>query len=163
MGYRLLGLLAALGFVASLAVHIHTFWGVPLAERFPEIWMLHLGMFGVFFPLVLALRRDKKAGVAENYGRLRKPARAALTVLGIYTFGCVMVSFASYEGSPEARGDRFVLSNHGRVVRELSRDEFMKAEARSERSSSAVWLLFYGHPALYFCFRRDLPIEVGET
>jgi hypothetical protein len=46
-------------------------------------------------------------------------------------------------GSPEIKNDKYVLSNHGQIVKELSKDEYDVASAQSLRGFSGHWIIFY--------------------
>ena len=47
---RMLGIIALIGFILSLAAHIAALCGVAVAEHIPFIWLLHVGVFAVFVP-----------------------------------------------------------------------------------------------------------------
>ena len=62
--------------------------------------------------------------------------------------------FLSKGGVPEVREGKYVLHNHGAVIRELSEDEYELQQAYVLRGFSGHWMVFYLIPALYFWYRR---------
>jgi hypothetical protein len=63
--------------------------------------------------------------------------------------------FLSKGGVPEVREGKYVLHNHGDVIRELSEDEYELQKAYVVRGFSGHWMVFYLIPALYFWYRKD--------
>lgn len=59
-GMFLLSVLAAIGFVLSVCVHVAAVCGVvpPIGQA---VWLLHIGIFVVWFPTVLIARRVSRA------------------------------------------------------------------------------------------------------
>jgi hypothetical protein len=61
-----------------------------------------------------------------------------------------LVNFAIFlflvrDGSPSHRPDgSFALTSHGRLVREVSEEEFHRYQAYVARGFSGHWMLFYG-------------------
>src|SRR3954470_1613926 len=58
-------LLAILGFTASLTVHLSTYLGAPPLGM-GQVWPLHIGVFLVFIPVVLAQPRNANTAEAEG-------------------------------------------------------------------------------------------------
>jgi hypothetical protein len=65
--------------------------------------------------------------------------------------------FLSRGGTPDVRDGKYVLHNHGTVIRELSEDEYELQNAYILRGFSGHWMIFYLIPALYFWYRKDEP------
>ncbi|HYO78720.1 MAG TPA: hypothetical protein VE010_19830 [Thermoanaerobaculia bacterium] len=152
---RILGGLAVLGFVLSLAVHVSTFAGHSPLDRVPALWLLHIGTFVVAGPAILLV-----AGAARQK-RLRAfvapyPKAVIAAVIAVHVCASVagLTAFRSLEGVAEERPSGYALVNRGELIREISRDEFLRARALDSRAFSAVWLSFYGVSALFWLFRR---------
>jgi hypothetical protein len=154
------GLFALLGFLTSVTVHLLTFVpGLAVTMHSPVV-LLHVAMFPPFFALVLALRAEMK-GVPS-----REAKRHLLNVLPrwgkvlvLVTFYYAVVNFGLFmlrtDGAATQRADgSFVISSHGRVVRQISREEAVENEARTARGFSGHWMVFYLLPAMYFLARR---------
>jgi len=63
---RVLAFLAFAGFIASLCVHLAALSGVNVSKHIPFVWLLHIGFFLVFFPLVFSLNRKQKNDEKEK-------------------------------------------------------------------------------------------------
>ena len=155
---RLIGTAALVGLTCALAVHALTFIPFRIDTDMPQVWLLHLGVFVVFLPLVFALRRayGENLSKAQLYSILPRWANT----LVILTFAYVFLNFALFifrteGGSPEVRDGFYVLQSHGKVIRELSYAEFKLYQAYVLRGFSGHWLVFYLVPTLYFLVRRE--------
>src|SRR5215210_6903144 len=51
---KVLAIVAFLGFAISLVVHLATYLGVNVSRHIPAVWVLHVGVFVVFVPMVIA-------------------------------------------------------------------------------------------------------------
>lgn len=157
------GVAASALLVVSLLIHLLTFWSFNVQERLPAVWLLHFGIFIFAIPTLLRQRGAERRQKAELV-TLTSPAPQPLApkprtiaegigfpnwltvvylVLGFY----VMVNFVTFvfgaDGTPERHGDKFVLTNHGTVVREISREEYDLASAHLLHGFSGHWLIFY--------------------
>lgn len=151
---RILGLFAALGFAASLAVYLYTYTGDSVSRQFPPIWLLHVGIFVVFAPAAVIVAREQKAGsLFDLLSSYPKWVIAAAVVLQLSMPIIGLPAFTSLEGSPEETTTGYVLNNHGKM-RVLSREQYLAAKALEDRGFSAIWLDFYGISALFWLGRR---------
>ena len=72
---------------------------------------------------------------------------------GIYAaLNFALFNYNSEGGSPDIRDGHYVLHDHGKIIRELSEDEYHIQKAYVARGFSGHWMLFYLMPALYFGF-----------
>ncbi len=154
---RVLGIIALIGFMLSLAAHIAAVCGVAVAEHIPFIWLLHLGVFAVFIPLVFAMKNTM--GNRPSFKQIRAAFPAWVIVVGICLFVYVAVNFllamGGMEGEPGlADNGKYVLSQRGKLIREISPAEFTRFKANQIRAFSGHWLLFYFMPFAYFMFYR---------
>jgi hypothetical protein len=154
---RLLSLLAFLGFGASLIVHAVTFLGVDLSQTLPWVWGLHIGIFVVCIPMAFSARSLGRRG---DYWLklLALMPRWVLTVI-IAFFIYAFVNFGlflilSEGGVPEELDGKYVLYSHGKVIRELTEEEFHLQQAYVIRGFSGHWMVFYLIPAVYFLYSR---------
>ena len=154
----ILGLAAFTGLLLSLAVHVASLAHVDVASAYPEVWLLHVGIFLVFIPFVFLSRRTLGA----------KPSLATVKAafpMSLVAIGCVLIAYtalnfllfflASDGGSPAIKDGSFVLQEHGHFIRQLSSAEYTRYRANELRGFSGHWLLFYFVPFAYFLFRRD--------
>lgn len=155
---RLIGIAALVGLTCAVAVHVLTFISVRIDPDMPQVWLLHLGIFVVFLPLVVSLRRTYGQNLSKAQLCSILPRWANTLVL--LTFAYVFVNFVLFflrteGGSPEMRDGLYVLQSHGKVIRELSYVEFKLYHAYVLRGFSGHWLVFYLVPSLYFLVRRN--------
>jgi hypothetical protein len=131
MGYLFMAMMAAAGFVASVAchfmgwLHLEPPWG-------KSVFVLHIGIFVLWFPLVLFANRTMPKGVRGNMEHLLAElpgwVRRAGAVLFVYTllnFGYFMYCASQYPKN----GVPFYLELRG---------------------FSGHWILFYGVAAIGF-------------
>jgi hypothetical protein len=158
-------LLAILGFTASLAVHLSTYLGAP-PLRMGQVWPLHIGIFLVFIPVVLAQPQNAKTakaegrrGAAEQFACAPGWMRAVLGCCFVYA----MVNFLIFICIAPGRGEkisfhdgRYAVLHRGEVVREATEEEHHRQEATIARGFSGHWMLFYwvGVVGIYDGLRR---------
>jgi hypothetical protein len=154
-------LLAFAGFFASLLVHLTTFLGVDPSRYVPWIWGLHIGIFVVFIPMVVAQGRNRRKDYWQKvFAPMPLWARYLLRALFFYAIiNFALFLFLSRGGVPDVRDGKYVLHNHGQVIRELSAEEYERQKAYVLRGFSGHWMVFYLLPALYFWYRKD---EAGD-
>ena len=160
------GTIAAVGFLLALIVHGMTFAHVDVIEAYPGVWLLHVGIFLVVLPFVVASRATfgGRPSLAQIGSLLPRWARILLAVVGAYAFiNFALFFYLSEGGAPDIRGGRFVLHNHGTVIRELSEQEYQLQRAYIARGFSGHWLFFYLAPALYFLCRRTPQPPISEA
>jgi hypothetical protein len=158
----LFGLLALLGFIASLAVHIASLFQIDVAQHISFVWGLHLGIFVIAMPFLLGFRTlfDK-----EEYPDY-------LMILGLFIFFYVFINWILVGTSeitefgwtqPRILEGKFVLidsASHHKVVREITANEYRLFQIRGLRLVSGMWLLFYFVPLVFFLFRKKrLPVD----
>ena len=153
---HILAVLALLGFSLSAAVHVASLAGVDVSQRFPLVWLLHVGVFVVFIPFILSSRRVLGA---KPISKMRALVPNSVFLIGAAIFIYAMLNFALFilstqGGSPSIQEGKYVLQNHGRVVREITEAEYVAFRANELRGFSGHWLVFYFVPLAYFMFAR---------
>jgi hypothetical protein len=142
-------LLAMVGLIASGVAHFSTFAGVDPQEVFPAVWLLHIGIFVVMIPAIgvqnsLRTRRGKR-----DMNDAFADAPAWLRTLSKLLFAYMFVNFAVFifmmrGGSPHhEENGKYVLSNHGKVSREISAEDFHRYQGYEVRGFSGHWMGFY--------------------
>lgn len=154
---RVFGLAALLGFSLSLIVHLCALSGIDVVARVPAVWLLHLGIFVVFFPFVISMR--KTLGPKPSFAHIRAAFPPWIVMLGCALLAYTVVNFilfmaATEGGNPSIEHGKYVLMSHGRLIRELTLPEYTHFWANQARGFSGHWLAFYFIPAAYFLFRR---------
>jgi hypothetical protein len=170
--------------VLSFAVHIITF--MPTSRlMMSDVWPLHIGAIIVFGMMVISLARDQKKkrsarrpgesyftwlsnSKSENQKYLAEIIRSTpiiLRILCITVFIYTMINFAlfikhSEGGGPSEENGRYYLTSHGRIIRELSEQEYHRFCLYELRGFSGHWILFSLLPTVYFLtIRKDRNIE----
>lgn len=151
---RMLGWLTFGGLITSLVVHLATCFGVDVQEHIPFVIVLHVGAILASFPTILVLKREGLLTGAEGDDTTSLPKRILSTrpkwvrticvLLMVYT----VVNFAlfiitSFEGSPEIEGGQYILQNKGKVIRQISEQEYHERRAAEIRGFSGHWMMFY--------------------
>jgi len=129
---------AAAVFIASFAAHISTFLGIDPMEQFPHVMLIHILIFPPFIAAVFSL--SKMQASERHIPRWMKVCGAIVGVYAIVT--CVLFVILGEGGGPHELNGKFVLMDHGMIVRELTRDEFHRQQAYVVRFFSAGWMLF---------------------
>ena len=167
---RAFSIFAFTGFLISLIVHLTTFFGIDPAKHVPWVWVLHLGIFIAFIPMLLtainlnsgsqgALPSPRKKDFWSKF-LATLPRWVRYTIKAFFAYAIINFAvffFLSKGGVPDVRDGKYVLHNHGDVIRELTEDEYQLQNAYVLRGFSGHWMIFYLIPALYFWYRKDEP------
>jgi hypothetical protein len=161
-----LGVTALIGFLISLAVHVEALRGIDMASSMPSVWLLHAGIFVVFVPFVLFSRKDFANN--RSYFDTIKGLPHWVAILQTAIFAYALVNFAlfifhSEGGNPTIEHGKYLLMEHGRLIRELTPTEYTAFKANEVRGFSGHWLLFYFVPAAYFLFWKSPTLESTAT
>jgi len=155
---RTLGVASLIGFATALIVHIAALMGINVSDNFPAVWGLHVGIFVVFAPFIFASR--KTLGPKPTFGQIRAGFPLWLVVMGMCIFAYALVNFALFMlktegGNPSIVDGKFVLMDHGSLIRELTAIEYSTFRANEVRGFSGHWLVFYFVPFAYFIFYKE--------
>src|SRR6266511_1224446 len=148
---KLLGLFSLVAFLVSLGLHVAGYVpGVQLA--FDHVWWLAVTVLACFIAMTAhwslfdrtIRQRVRSEGEAEPW-LLRRVPRWVWTVLGalfVYALASTAAYFATNEGRADIVKGKYVLTTHGRVVREVSEQEWQDARRLQVRGVSGLWLVF---------------------
>ena len=144
-----IGLLALAGFVAAMSAHVASLKDIDVAARWPAVWGLHAGIFVVFLPFIFSSKKmfGPKPRLRELSALVPPWVAAMALILMIYAV-CNFILFmtSGLLGDAKFEDGRYVLMSHGRLVRELTQDEYVKSRAMEVRGFSGHWMLFYFVP-----------------
>jgi hypothetical protein len=137
---------AALLLLISLAVHGLTFLGIDPMEAIPGVMWIH-GL--IFLPFIAALIYAEGAGGPKDQRQTKVMRHAPLwlkIITGVF-FVYAFVNFTSFlilseGGGPEMRDGGYVIASHGRIIRELTEQEYHQQQAYVVRGFSGHWMLF---------------------
>jgi hypothetical protein len=147
----------AAGFGVSLVVHSATYFGFDLLDSFPLLWGLHLAAIVAFGAMIRASRSRHDVG-QPILAFPRWPSWAYLLAFAGFTYAFVnFIAFLalSHGGTPESHNGVYVLSDHGRVIRTLTPDQYRWQQVYVVRGFSGHWMFFLLLPMLYFLFREN--------
>lgn len=162
---------AAAGWFLGLIVHLLSIAGMDVMDKVPFVWFLHIGIFVVWIPVVIDLKRNKKYQEYQESGLLNRmnpsgffkvvlretPLWLKVIVLGGLFYAVVnfMLFMMSQNGVPEIMDGQYVLNNHGQLIRGLTPEEYHHFKADELRGFSGHWTAFYGlAAAILYPFRR---------
>jgi hypothetical protein len=152
--------IASIGLVLSLYVHLLSYFGVPVVQRAPSLWLLHLGIFVVILPFALVKvggsKQERKVSFWLRLFKEHPPWVLNLVyVLFLYAIINFLVGlYLTSGGVPAIVNGQTVLASHSKILRVLSPQEFQYHQALAMRMFSGHWLLFYGIPCLYLAVGR---------
>lgn len=157
---RMMVVLGGIGLGLSLLVHFLTYLNINLLAKIPPLWLLHMGIFGLFVPMLFSIRlADPQRRFTWRTFFAPMPFVAKLLVA--VTLGYVLLNFVLFMGLTEGGGPsvaadgRYVIENHGTVIREITADEYAQQLTYVTRGFSGHWLLFYLVPTLYFFYQPE--------
>jgi len=139
--------LAALILVISVAAHASSFLGIDPMAVIPGVMFIHLLIFP---PFIAALHYTNKAGGSSNgLDTVLEQAPGWMQVMTGVCFVYVIVNFLifmvlSEGGGPDKRDGKYFLTDHGRIVREITEQEYVRHEAYVVRGFSGHWMFFSG-------------------
>ena len=155
---RCLSIIAASALAASLTVYALSFVGKTMDEMFRWVMLLTVGVFPLVIPMYAveysAIKNSKFLWDAIWRGLPKWAVRA--TQIGFLFFAAHFVLFLvqSHAASPEIINGKYVLSNHGQIVKELTASQYKWLKGSELRLFATGWLSFYVALALYWWFPR---------
>lgn len=164
--------IAITGWTLGLIVHLLSIADVDVTEKFPYIWLLHLGIFVVWLPTVLDMKKNKELIEFKQSGMLNrmnpfeffkiifKDKPIWLTVMAAGGFIYALINFAlfmsSQIGVPTVENGQYILQNHGQLIKAITAIEYHHYKANELRGFSGHWLAFYGiAAAVLFPFGQE--------
>jgi len=162
--------IAVFGLIASALAHFSTFLGVNPQRAVPWVWMLHFLIFVVWIPAIASVRktcsgcsrRDFWKTATRDAPRWMKAMCAVLFAYAFFNFFFTIFVLNEGGGPHEIDGKK-VLSNHGRIIRALTDEEYELHQAYVVRTFSGHWMVFYaiGMTVLYSGTRRNSGPQEG--
>lgn len=156
----------------GLIVHLLSLADIAITDKVPLVWILHLGIFVVWIPTILDLRKNEELK-AYQQSRLQNKANPLdflkiifrqtptwLTVIAIGGFFYAGINFMLFmnvqTGVPAIKDGQYILHNHGQFIKNITEQEYYHLKANEIRGFSGHWLAFYGiAAAVLFPFKRQ--------
>ncbi len=147
--------LAIVGWILSAIVQLLLVVGIDVESQCSFTWLLHIGVFAVWFPAILLLIRDKeRSAMMKTYNPIDfwkalfkgTPVWLVIIALGgfIYTWVSGMWYMFSVDGVVDIMDGQYVMQNHGSIIKVLTEQEYHSFHIREQMFFSAFWLAFYG-------------------
>jgi len=159
--------LAFVGFIASLVVHLGTYFADYARSDHQIVFVLHglcLAMCFLMLPFTRRMEKlwGRRATFDKDYGG--RKGRRIINVVGAYA----LINFALFLGISVANGQMRVWEKDGvyhargwkSADREISEAEYRQHKVRVLRGFSGHWMLFFALPALFFLQLK--PIDLFE-
>ena len=153
-------LFAGFGWMSALIVNILSIVDIDISERVPFIWLLHIGIFVVWIPAILKLKKNQAFNHLQKSSILARGNPAAsfkvvfrntptwLTIIALAGFFYAVINFtlfaAGQPGVPEIQNGNYILQNHGQLIKTLTEQEYHHYKANEARGFSGHWIAFYG-------------------
>lgn len=157
--------MSVIGWLISLIIHLVSYAGIDIEDRFSQIWLFSIFIFIVWFPAIIYSIKENKVKDKITFFSLdflkvifgRAPIW--LTTLAVLCFFYGFLSFwlhqNAYIGVPDIIDGQYVLHNHGSIEKVLTENEYHSYNAESLRSFSSFWLIFYGiAAAILYPFKK---------
>lgn len=149
--YLFLGILAWLGFMAGLAVHVSSFfpWGCTMDQA----WGLHLLAFGLFAAAIAKARAEGDTTSQGVWLRGPRPLQALFQFTFFYALLNFAIFFFTLVGNDKVvrdGGQRYVVKGAQKVL--LSPDRVHEHERKILRGFSGHWQMFFLGAALILCW-----------
>lgn len=154
----LLAILSACGFATSIFGYFASFSGALVDTVFPWFVPLLLGWMALFIPIyALEYPASRSPTFFWKFARGMPswvaPCGAALSVIGISHL--VWFGLHSGLGVPAIVDGQYVLDTRGRILKVLTRAEYLALRAAGLRAFATMMMSFYYAPMMYWWFRRN--------
>jgi hypothetical protein len=165
---KVLFFLALIGWTLALMVYIVSLIGVDIADKIPFIWLIHVGVFIVWLPTVLLMRKNEEIKQANTLKRMNPvdmfkimfkgtPTWLVYIAIGGFAYGIIHFLFFMSLGIGVTGiiDGQYVLHNHGDVIKTLTEGEYHQYKAKEMKLASGQSIIFYGMAAaVLYPFRK---------
>ena len=154
------GIVAFLLFLIALGVHAAAAAGIDIETDWPNVWLLHYGIFPIFLIAMLfatglgGLRRRKFLEIVYHMPVYARLLAGAALVYALANF--VLIVPSTGYGNAVVKDGQYSFVNHG-VVRVVTKDQFHAMRALQIRGFSGHWWFLYFVSALYLLTGHGKP------
>ena len=160
-------ILSALIFAISFVVHLSTFLQIDTMEAIPGVMLIHVAIFPPFFAAIVYLNKlSRERGYTTRQVLMQTPfwMRLVCGTCFAYAFiNFIIFGIQSRNGGPSKEDGKFFLTEHGRVIREISEAEFHQHQNYVVRGFSGHWLAGSSAAVIFLTgvarSRAELPID----
>ena len=170
---------ALTGWTLGLIVHILSIADIDVTEKIPFVWLLHIGIFVVWLPVVLDLKNNEELKDFQQSGMLNrmnpisfykilfKDTPTWMSIIAgagfFYAFINFILFMSSQGGTPSIQDGHYVLQNHGELIKNLTEQEYHQYKANEVRGFSGHWILFYGVATAILYKYSGLTKQIGTN
>jgi hypothetical protein len=164
MGHKLF-YMAVVGWGAAVVIHSFTLVGVDVAFFVPFLGLLHVGVFAVWLPAVLKMRRAKVlhqkkaiAGQPTHWDHVYKQAPDWLRIVAVASMTYALLNLTSFSTPSKSTGEEnghYYTHNREKERQPISAQAYHHLQANNMRRYSGNWLAFYGMAmAILYTFKK---------
>jgi hypothetical protein len=150
---KVVAIAAAPGLIASIYIFIASFLGLSMDNLGGKAFLLHLGIFALFIPLIFVDHWSN--GVDPFRGKPRWVLRSMQILFLLFLVVFFTFLFLSHAASPEIINGEHVLNNHGKIVGYISERDYRSLKGWELRLFASGWLLGYYAVMMYWWFPRQ--------
>jgi hypothetical protein len=161
-----LAIVSASGLFASIVIYIASYRGATMDGIARWAIVLHIGIFVLLLPMyaveysAIRQRTFFSKGFARGMPGWVVPGIRWLALF--FTVHFVLFLTQSHASAPEIKNGEFVLNDHGKIVKTLTRSEFYKLKGGELRLFATGWMFFYFVPTAYWWFPRTEQETIGN-
>jgi hypothetical protein len=163
---RSLAIVSASGLFASIVIYIASYHGATMDSIARWAIVLHIGIFVLLLPMyvvnysTLRQRAFLWKGFARGMPRWVVPSIKLLALFFAVHFALFLAQ--SQASAPETKNGKYVLNDHGKIVKTLTQAEFSKLKGAELRLFATGWMFFYFVPTAYWWFSRTKHETIGN-
>jgi hypothetical protein len=150
---RVVAIAAVPGLIAGIYIFIASFFGLSMDKLGTKVFLLHLGVFALFVPLVGVERWSKR--VDPFRGKPHWVIRSMQTLFLLFVVVFFTFLALSHAASPEIINGEYVLNSHGRIVGHISERDYLFLKAWELRLFASGWILAYFAIMMYWWSPRQ--------
>ncbi len=165
-------LFSCLGLIISILVHLGLRLDVNIQDYPVSPYILHLGIFITFAPsLILFIFENKnlqdengrQVGVKAVFSDSPKALSIFVSIVYAYAILNFVLFMGSMPGAPTKQGEKYILSNHGTVIKEITFGEYKAYQRKEAIGFSGHWMLFYSAALLLsYPFRKKREVLITK-
>ena len=148
----ILFIFSCLGLIMSILTHLALQLDVNIQDYPVSPYLSHIGIFLTFAPSLILFMIENKNEVDESGKKLglkilyrNSPKALVGFAFAVYLYAILnfFLFMGSMSGSPARQGEKYILSNHGKLIREITFEEFKLYQRKEAIGFSGHWMLFY--------------------
>lgn len=167
--------LSILLLATSLAIHLSTF-GTTEIFTMDSVWFMQIAVIAAFGAMMYVVRKlipERKREPGQKYvdwfrenmqSQMMDKNKLVINAIpgSLFFFGIIAIiyfitnfvscMFSMAFGGPQIENGKFLLMNHGKIIRPLTESEFHKMKSYELRLFSWAWVIFSYIPTLFFTF-----------